>query len=210
MTAEEFRKLPGHERINFWSAMRRAGEEHFGEFANVYTMFRLQMEPFFQALSKGVCEFARRPPISLRLMLLGEPLAKLSVLPLWHQRRKSNIIDCSTTIGELLVEEKKTVSGRSVVRWRRVLDFTLPKDGRPRCGRLGLNGLHNLERIAGTIVAFVDDARGVLARNHDHCCICGRHLTDEVSRSRGIGPECIEKLDLLWVVDSPGLRTPVA
>lgn len=26
------------------------------------------------------------------------------------------------------------------------------------------------------------------------CCLCGRSLTDEISRAKGIGPECIKKV----------------
>jgi hypothetical protein len=44
---------------------------------------------------------------------------------------------------------------------------------------------------------FLDDHRTVFARSHDNCSCCGKALTDELSRSRGIGPECIKKLD--WV-----------
>jgi hypothetical protein len=49
-------------------------------------------------------------------------------------------------------------------------------------------------RVVETIHDFLDDAAAVFARSHDHCCICGRGLTDEVSRSRGIGPECVHKI----------------
>jgi hypothetical protein len=52
-------------------------------------------------------------------------------------------------------------------------------------------------RLVETIHDFLDDAAAVFARSHDHCCICGRGLTDEVSRSRGIGPECVHKIP--WV-----------
>jgi hypothetical protein len=37
---------------------------------------------------------------------------------------------------------------------------------------------------------LLDDQGEVLARSRDRCCICGRKLTDELSCSRGIGPEC--------------------
>jgi hypothetical protein len=46
----------------------------------------------------------------------------------------------------------------------------------------------------------------VFARSHDSCCVCGRHLTDEQSRSRGIGPECIKTVDFfLYLTTEPKL-----
>jgi hypothetical protein len=68
-------------------------------------------------------------------------------------------------------------------------------------------------RVVGTIREFLDDSRTVLARGYDHCCICGRGLTDELSRSRGIGPECIQKADIVAVLIGPsaaGFAVPEA
>jgi Family of unknown function (DUF6011) len=46
---------------------------------------------------------------------------------------------------------------------------------------------------------FLENAPAVFARSHDHCCCCGKHLTDTLSRSRGIGPECIQRIDHILV-----------
>jgi hypothetical protein len=35
------------------------------------------------------------------------------------------------------------------------------------------------------------DPADVFGRQADKCCCCGRALTDVVSRTRGIGPECV-------------------
>jgi hypothetical protein len=49
-----------------------------------------------------------------------------------------------------------------------------------------------------TLVQLLHDWRqnpgAVLARSTDHCCICGRVLTDPISRAHGIGPECVRHL----------------
>jgi hypothetical protein len=61
-----------------------------------------------------------------------------------------------------------------------------------RVHRLGRN-LHALaDQALQTIADYLADPATVFARSHGHCCICGRSLTDELSRSRGIGPECIK------------------
>jgi hypothetical protein len=49
-----------------------------------------------------------------------------------------------------------------------------------------------------TLVQLLRDWRqnpgAVLARSTDHCCVCGRVLTDPISRGHGIGPECVRYL----------------
>lgn len=49
----------------------------------------------------------------------------------------------------------------------------------------------------GTMEDYLRDPRAVLARSHDNCCCCGRGLTDELSMSRGIGPECIKNIGFM-------------
>lgn len=48
-----------------------------------------------------------------------------------------------------------------------------------------------LENFAQTSKEFVLFPWQVLSRSKDHCCICGKNLTDEISRGRGIGPDCL-------------------
>lgn len=50
-----------------------------------------------------------------------------------------------------------------------------------------------LRNVLGAIVADVDAARALYARELGRCYICGRTLTDELSRELGIGPVCREK-----------------
>jgi hypothetical protein len=52
----------------------------------------------------------------------------------------------------------------------------------------------DVRRAVEVMRDFLDDHSAVFARSHDHCCCCGKGLTDELSRSRGIGPECIKKI----------------
>ena len=51
--------------------------------------------------------------------------------------------------------------------------------------------------VLGTMEDFLVNPRFVLARSHDNCCCCGRCLTDELSQSRGIGPECIKNIEFM-------------
>lgn len=45
---------------------------------------------------------------------------------------------------------------------------------------------------------FVDAPQSVIARNTDNCCCCGKSLRDEVSRARGVGPECLTKMGVFF------------
>ena len=46
--------------------------------------------------------------------------------------------------------------------------------------------------------SFLADPQSVIARNTDNCCCCGKALRDEVSRARGVGPECLTKMGVFF------------
>jgi hypothetical protein len=48
-----------------------------------------------------------------------------------------------------------------------------------------------LRTILDTAHDLLMDPADVFSRQADKCCCCGKALTDVVSRTRGIGPECI-------------------
>lgn len=52
-----------------------------------------------------------------------------------------------------------------------------------------------VRELAEIAVGFASDPMKTLARNSANCGVCGRALTDGQSKARGIGPECINKLD---------------
>lgn len=57
--------------------------------------------------------------------------------------------------------------------------------------------VRDIVREEAVLRAVTKDAEGALARyglELEHCGLCGRTLTDEESRARGIGPVCIDKL----------------
>lgn len=45
------------------------------------------------------------------------------------------------------------------------------------------------ETMLGMLDTFANDPDALLSHS-TNCCICGRALTDDASRARGIGPEC--------------------
>src|SRR5262249_43717595 len=70
----------------------------------------------------------------------------------------------------------------------------------PQVGTIHKTAADDARRIIQTIRDFLDDSRAVLARSSDHCCVCGRGLTDELSRSRGIGPECFKRANIMAIL----------
>ena len=155
----------------------------------------------------GRTEFERRPNISLRLIADGDTPSKVIVLPGFHKGHNSSTLLVQNHAIELLeqntVKAKKDgvlVEGK---QFQRRLTVKNHEDGPPDVGRIYPSALRDAHKVVGTIRDFLADRRAVLARNCDQCCICGRKLTDELSRSRGIGPECVQTAAWKYVLGDP-------
>jgi hypothetical protein len=150
--------------------------------------------------------FTRKPNISLRLIADGTPAAKLLVLPAWQPHAKK--LNCAALACELLTEEDVVSDGVSGKKWRRRFAANLkPNDF--WVNLVSLSAEQDALRVVGTIGSFLNDWRAVLARCATHCCICGRALSDELSRGRGIGPECIKVAPFLLILsESTGFIVP--
>ncbi len=59
-----------------------------------------------------------------------------------------------------------------------------------------------LGRLADTLREWVDDPSSMLVGSSDRCLFCCKTLTDDVSRTRGIGPECQKRYQLLDVIST--------
>jgi hypothetical protein len=186
------------ERQADWTAIRAAADRTLEENAPLLQSFRSKVASLFRImLEDSKPPFKRKPPISLRLICDGDPPAKLIVHPQWDRYDKTTnpeFVCC-----ELLQERFRTVGGQRVKQFGEQLAFNIgdkPQylNHRPRVGLMYETGELDARRAIKIIREFVDDHRVVFARSHDHCCICGKGLTDELSRSRGIGPECIKKI----------------
>jgi hypothetical protein len=174
--------------------IRAAAENAIAADATTLQAFRLKASRFFRALLKepqGL--FKRRPHVSLKLICEGEPPAKLIVHPTWY--RHNNTVNLSLVQCELLQECLRQVNGVQARKFDRQLELRLdPTDsvGLPMISR---TAPQDVNRAIAVMREFLDDHCIVFARSHDNCCCCGKGLTDELSRSRGIGPECIKKIN---------------
>jgi hypothetical protein len=187
-----------------WAEIRAATDEFLRESAETLGIFRERLTALFDAMRADKEPFQRRPNISLRLIALGDPPAKVITLPsVRHDRTGGYLVTSRHTI-ELMEKTSIQVKGKDADQFRRKLNFNNSPDLPSQVGTIYKTALDDARRTIATIRDFLDDSRAVLARGCDHCCICGRALTDELSRSRGIGPECILKADVVAVLTGPG------
>jgi hypothetical protein len=162
-----------------------------GEHNEVFFLFREAVVPVFEAILSGKGRLTRRPSVSLRLPALGGPSARVLVTPGWDRRRKLVL----PFIHAEFVVERIASAGIACKQPlpHAELAIDISEDG-PRWRRWSTAfGASALDRMARTMSDYIESPEVVFARSADRCCLCGRGLTDEVSRGRGIGPECIEK-----------------
>jgi len=184
-------------KIN-WDDLRQQADAYLLDHAAITERFRLALRPLFDAMwAKTKKPVLRRPNISLRLIADGDPLAKLIVLPYWLDYRKE--VDCERLYCELVVEGTVTTKVGEAKKWTRQVTCSADP-GTMTSGQIRPSVAEDLRRVIETMDSFLLDKKAVLARSHDHCCACGRCLTDELSRSRGIGPECIQLAEFaVWL-----------
>jgi hypothetical protein len=156
-----------------------------GDFARLHEV----ASGFFAAESAGKT-YERRPNLSLRLAVEGEPPARLLIHPGWVPYHKE--LDTSRVELELMHEET-TPEGKT--KRRLELSVYLKTASGAKAGRyyLSQRGVDSAHRLAESVAAFLRNPAQEFARSAEWCCICGRALTDGVSRARGIGPECLRQ-----------------
>jgi hypothetical protein len=174
-----------------WAAIRAAADGALAENSPTLQTFREKVATLFRAMLEDAEEpFKRRPPVSLRLICQGEPPAKLIVHPGWNSVAKTINLDWAKC--ELLQETLKIAKGERARMFGKQVSFGISTERPSSVGSMYRTAETDVSRAIEVMREFLDDHAAVFARSHDHCCCCGRALTDELSRSRGIGPECIK------------------
>jgi Family of unknown function (DUF6011) len=184
-----------------WDAIRHQAERLLLDDPNINRFRRLMGKTFKAMLEEKPPPYLRRPIASLRLICDTERATKLVVHPGWSKPNvlldrisidviQETIVTYRHTFPVEYVEDVRKFSKRITVR--------VNPDG--NCiGAIYATAVEDVATIARCVKEFLDDGKAVFARSHDHCSCCGKSLTDERSRSRGIGPECIKVLDWLLV-----------
>ena len=195
-----------------WADLRASVQAYLRTHENRETLetFRIQMTALFEAMCEGQHKFSRRPNISLRLITDSDPPGKVIVLPRFlkgYREELGHLHNCNQTI-ELLEETSLKIKDQEGKQFQKRLDVDNCLMKSPEVGAIYRSAMTDAQRIVSTIRDFLDDRRAVLARNCNHCCICGRGLTDELSRSRGIGPECIKSTNIVAILVGEGRPDP--
>jgi hypothetical protein len=197
----------GHPTKAGWKKIRSDADDFLRGNGAILDVFRDRLTPLFDSMRADKEPFKRRPNISLRLIAAGDPPAKVITLPGARFGRDGGCLIPSSHHVELL--EQKEIKARhhgeekDALQFSKKLSFANASDFPPTVGTVYKSAVEDARRVIETIRDFLDDSRAVLARGCDHCCICGRSLTDELSRSRGIGPECIRKADIVAALIGP-------
>lgn len=177
-----------------WSIIRRDAAEVFN--APVVEEFRRTCQRHFEGVLEGKGPFRRRPSASLRLVC-GTPIfTKMVACPCGTVRHGEFVPQTEKLYCELLQERTGMVDGTEARKFTRRLAFTV-KLGGVSLGSIYPSAVEDARTALEVMADFISDPRCVFARSHDHCCCCGKGLRDELSRARGVGPECVRVLDWL-------------
>jgi hypothetical protein len=179
-----------------WRAIRTATTQVFADNAETIEGFQAKATLLFlKMLEDKEQPFTRRPPVSLRLICDGDPPAKLIVHPGWQGHTRT--VSLSWLDVELFQETIHKVrvndNFHDARKFDRKLSLTLKPDVIPAITKgIYETASKDAARAVEVMHDFLEDHKAVFARSCDACCCCGRRLIDELSRSRGIGPECIK------------------
>lgn len=159
---------------------------------SVIAKFHELVEPIFRSLDERADKpYRRKPPHSLRLRI--DDRHRLTVNPHWMSHAKT--LNTSRFKCEFL----ESTFYEKYQKWQtvRVLTFVTTCDGATLTRWYRQRVEQDQHTVNLLLAEFVADPQKVLARDSDHCAICGRTLTDGTSRGRGIGPECVRSLPWL-------------
>lgn len=183
--------------------------EHFESAQPKLQTFYDMAVNYFRCKCLDKTDLERRPPVAL---CLRDPDHVYTVKP-GFQSPKKKLVDGYVTFIEygqmefhtlyidcVSITEKPSESGRPILQHHRACKLKLKEDG-----QLTWSGTwhHRFAPIAvhefvETVKDFVLFPWMIFGRSKDRCCCCGRWLTDDTSRSRGIGPECLRSAALCF------------
>jgi hypothetical protein len=134
----------------------------------------------------AVHDYQRRPSLAIRLAIPGDPPARLIMAPGWNRREHflmsySPMLSLSVARPGEDNELQRHVHlavryggwGWVASRWQ-----------------IGPSSDADFDRLLAGVQQFVATPWGAFCQSASRCCICWKVLKDELSRARGIGPEC--------------------
>jgi Family of unknown function (DUF6011) len=140
------------------------------------------VSPIFEALFVGT---TRRPCLRVPSPPDGWVLLRPG--------KKQPVVVCEMVIERLLAFPHSCEKELPHVEMSVKISASGPRWNRWGCGEGLARSDAALERMVDVMRDFLIDPDAVFARSAGRCCLCQRLLKDEVSRGRGIGPECVQK-----------------
>lgn len=155
--------------------------------------FRTLLSGYFKTV-KPPAPTARRPPLGFRLPH-GE--YTFTVRPVCHRtclgraEDGRRLYECILDTESLEVEAIHDEGGKALKLLLKPGDYRWTWWSH----RLGQDAVENFVELGNF---FPISPETVFERSKDHCCNCGRGLTDHLSRDRGIGPECLSRVTMYF------------
>ena len=166
------------------------------------------------AFRVGDKTFKRRPSLALRFV--GDGFVAV-VKPNWNSKTKT--INSSWLAFEYQTETDGTMTVRDCGGYISADDvrlthfrlfcssddyLSMPEHKQPEIRKQSIElAIEKTAKVRALFSQFAVDPYAVAKQSENECLCCGRPLTDEVSRARGIGPECASVFDK-WVRLRPG------
>ena len=161
---------------------------------------------YFRCKCLDKTNLKRRPPVAL---CLRDPDHVFTLKPGFRQPRK-RLVDRIETIVEYGQMEFDTIyidcvsviemppqNGRPVLQHQRACKLRVNEAGQLSWSswtyRYAPIAVHEFVNTANDFILFPWQ---IFSRSKDRCCCCGKRVTDDISRSRGIGPECLRSAAL--------------
>jgi hypothetical protein len=139
--------------------------------------------------------YTRRPPVALRIPV--RPGLATVVRPCWSSTSEGwKLPDDDRITIEPTIDVPRGEESKQVI----IVEMHVGPNG-IFFSRLRSRFLGDFGPALAAVGPFLDDPLGSFARSQaPNCGICGRTLSDPRSREQGIGPECIEKIDLIAAI----------
>jgi hypothetical protein len=160
--------------------------EHFQKQINLPVLHEM-LTTFFKAkASEKGDQLLRRPPIAVRLLDGDEHV--YTIRPGWTKPCRTYLTHEQVygrfSYESLFVDAIHQCHGKCA-------KFTFDDTSIRMTSWYRSRYFEAVENFAQTAKDFVLFPWQVFSRSKDRCCICHKRLTDEISRGRGIGPECL-------------------
>jgi hypothetical protein len=177
-----------------WDALRRELKGQLHDAGPLLGQLYAVLTDYFRVVTEGKT-YQRQPRLGFTLVVPGMPPRGITLRPDWSRRDRQ--LKLSRLRLEVLTDRMRP-SGIE----HRTVDVALilgaeQAELNSYCFEYGSDGLRVALTALGT---FLEDPERAVTSSSDTCHCCGRALTDGASLARGIGPECWDNIQRLFLL----------